>query len=169
VSDEVVIRTARPADLPDLQRVYRESSLSNVDDRENLLTHPEYLIFAGSGITSGRTTVALVDGRVVGFASVVESDVKQLELEDLFVDPGWQRRGIARRLVADLVQTAHRNGFRTIVVTGNAHAKAFYLAVGFVEFGEEATQFGPAPRFRLDTTSSAADLLTEPSGPAEAV
>lgn len=157
MSDEVVIRRARPADLPELQRIYRESSLSNAGDRDDLLTHPEYLIFAGSGIASGRTTVALVDDRLVGFASVVESDVKQLELEDLFVDPEWQRRGIARRLVADVVQTACRSGFRTLVVTGNPYAKAFYLAVGFVEFGEEATQFGTAPRFRLDTTSVAAD------------
>jgi len=151
MSEGVVIRTARPTDLPDLQRVYREASLSNAGDRDNLLTHPEFLVFAGSGVAAGRTTAAVVDDRLVGFASVAESDTGQLELEDLFVDPEWHRRGIARLLVAEVVRTARRNGFRTLVVTGNPDAKAFYLAAGFVEFGEEATHFGPAPRFRLDT------------------
>ena len=69
-----------------------------------LLGHPEHLLFAGSGVATGRTTVALVDGHLVGFASIADGGPMQLELEDLFVDPVWQRRGIARLLIADIAR-----------------------------------------------------------------
>ena len=70
------------------------------------------------------------------------------------MDPNWQRCGIARRLVADLVQTARAGGVGTLLVSGNPHAKAFYLSVGFVEFGTVVTELGSAPRLRMDLTSS---------------
>ena len=152
VPDTIVIRPAHASDVPDLQRVYRESSLSNIGDRDVLLEHPEHLLFSGLGVAAGRTTVALVDDHLVGFASIADGGPMQLELEDLFVDPAWQRRGIARHLIADVARIARRNAVRTLVVTGNPHARAFYLTVGFVQDGEVITEFGPAPRFRMDLT-----------------
>src|SRR5664280_1646357 len=53
-----MIRTALPADLPQLQRVYRASSLSNAGDAPHLLAHPEFLVFRGDGIAGGRTRLA---------------------------------------------------------------------------------------------------------------
>ena len=150
----VTIRTALPADVPELQRIFREASLSNVDDRDALLSHPQFLVFTGSGVAGGKTRVAIVDGSLVGFASIAGAESDSLELEDLFVEPNWRRRGIARRLVADLVQTAIAGGVSTLLVSGNLHAKAFYLSVGFVEFGTVVTELGSAPRFRKDLTSS---------------
>lgn len=150
MSVQVTVRTADADDVADLQRIYRQASLSNPGDREALLANPEHLVFAGSGVHDGRTRVAIANGQLVGFASTVAGESGQLELEDLFVDPSWQRRGVARHLVADVAQTAHVNGIRTVVVTGNPHARAFYLSVGFIEFDEAFTEFGPASRFRLD-------------------
>ena len=151
MSTAVSIRTAVPEDLPELQRVYRAASLGNPADRPLLLEHPEFLVFEGAAIADGGTRVAIIDGRVVGFATVIagvlESD---LELDDLFVDPDWQRRGVGRQLVADLATTARSRGVEAVLVTGNSHAKAFYLSMGFVEFSEAPTAFGAAPRFYLD-------------------
>ena len=154
MSLEVTIRTALPDDVPELRRVYLQASLSNVDDRDALLSHPEFLVFTGPGVADGKTRVAIVAGRLVGFASIATGKPDSLELEDLFVDPNWQRCGIARRLVADLVQTARAGGVGTLLVSGNPHAKAFYLSVGFVEFGAVVTELGSAPRLRMDLTSS---------------
>ena len=144
------MRTAVPEDLPELQRVFRVSSLSNAGDRDALLAHPEHLMFVGSGIAAGRTMVAQVDDRLVGFASTIEIDSDQAELEDLFVDPAWQRQGTARQLVGALVDNGRRRGLRTILVTGNPHALPFYLAVGFVVIGEQATELGTGTRLALD-------------------
>jgi ribosomal protein S18 acetylase RimI-like enzyme len=151
---EPVIRTAVAADLPELQRVFAAAALSNPGDAPLLLTHPEFLVFAGDGIADGRTRVAVTgrpdDSRVLGFATVVATEDGGLDLEDLFVDPNCRRRGIARRLIVDAVGTARAAGHRYLSVTGNPHALAFYHAVGFVEIGQTETELGAGPRLRLD-------------------
>jgi GNAT superfamily N-acetyltransferase len=154
--DEVIIRTAVEADLPELQRVFRAAALSNAGDAPGLLAHPEYLVFTGDGIAEGRTRVAVVVSggrdRLTGFATLIRGPDGQPDLEDLFVDPECRRRGIARRLIQDAAFTARRAGHHSITVTGNQHALGFYLAVGFVQIGHAETELGPAPRLRLDLT-----------------
>ena len=114
-----MIRLGTPADLTACSGVYRRASLSNAGDRDNLLAHPEYL--AGGAI----------------------------ELEDLFVDPDWRRRGIATALVGHIVDVLRARGVRCLEVTANPHAQGFYAAAGFVDCGVAETAFGPSPRKRL--------------------
>jgi GNAT superfamily N-acetyltransferase len=151
----LTIRTAVLADLPALRHVYRTASLSNAGDAPMLLARPEFLIFAGDGIAAGRTRVAATgphgDSQVVGFATLAAGE-NGPELEDLFVELGWRRRGIARRLVLDVATTVRQSGQRYLWVTGNPHASDFYLAVGFVETGRIATELGTGLRMRLDLT-----------------
>jgi len=148
------IRTAVAADLPALQQVYRAASLSNAGDAPMLLARPEFLVFAGDGIAAGRTLVALAgapgEEQVVGFATVASGQNDGLELEDLFVDPGWRRRGIARTLVRRIVETARGAGHRRLWVIGNPHALAFYVAAGFVQVDEISTVLGTGLRMVLD-------------------
>jgi hypothetical protein len=87
-----MIRLGKSADLPAAASVYRRASLSNTGDRENLLAHPEYLILGPEGLAEGRTHVAEEDGSVAGFATWAEA-AGTIELEDLFVDPAYMRRG----------------------------------------------------------------------------
>jgi GNAT superfamily N-acetyltransferase len=149
---DVRIRTALAGDLPALQRVFTAASLSNADDAPLLLANPQHLVFAGDGLAEGRTRVAVDPGdRVVGFATVVADERGDLELEDLFVDPPWQRRGLARRLVHDAVGRARESGHPVLMVTANPHALDFYRSVGFVEVGQVVTDLGAGPRMRLDT------------------
>jgi len=148
------IRTAVAADLPALRRVYREASLSNAGDAPMLLARPEFLVFAGEGIAEGRTLVALAgpagEGPVVGFATVAAGPDDGPELEDLFVDPGRRRRGIARHLVRRVADAARDAGHRRLWVTGNPHALDFYLAVGFVRVDRVTTELGAGLRMYLD-------------------
>jgi ribosomal protein S18 acetylase RimI-like enzyme len=146
-----LIRDAGTGDLTALRDVYRRSSLSNEGDRANLLAHPEVLEFAGDAVREERTRAAVADGQVVGFASWLTTG-DALEIEDLFVDPGWMRQGIGRALVLDLIAIARGRGTGQVEVTANQHALAFYQSVGFVSYAEEATRFGPALRLRLAVT-----------------
>jgi GNAT superfamily N-acetyltransferase len=152
----VTIRTAVPADLPELQRVYREASLSNAGDAPLLLARPDLLVFPGEGIARGATRVAVppghVRGPVLGFATVNETADGDPDLEDLFVDPRFRRRGIARLLVLDAALSVREAGHRWLWVTGNPHALAFYRAVGFVGAGPVATALGEGVRLRLDVS-----------------
>lgn len=142
------IRDATVDDLPALGDVYRRASLSNDGDRAVLLAHPEALDYTDEWVVRGLTRVAVVDGRVVGFATAMPHD-DHAELEDLFVAPEMMRRGIARALIADAVDRMRVAGVTRIEVTANEHAAGFYGAVGFVSVGVADTEFGPAPRRAL--------------------
>jgi GNAT superfamily N-acetyltransferase len=143
-----IIRLGVPADLPAASDVYRSASLSNAGDRDNLLAHPEYLVLGPEGLAEGRTYVAEEEGSLVGFATWLEAD-GLFELEDLFVDPGWRRRGIAAALVEHIAQVLRGRGVHRLEVTANPHAMGFYRAAGFVDCGAADTVFGLAPRMVL--------------------
>lgn len=143
-----MIRQGTPADLPAASDVYRSASLSNAGDRDNLLAHPEYLVLGPEGLAEGRTYVAEEEGALAGFATWIEAD-GIFELEDLFVDPGLMRRGIATALVNHIAQVLRAQGVERLEVTANHHAMGFYRAAGFIDCGVADTAFGTAPRMAL--------------------
>ena len=143
-----MIRLGTPADLPAATEVFRSASLSNAGDRDNMLAHPEYLVLGPEGLAEGRTYVAEADGSLVGFATWAEA-AGVTELEDLFVHPGWMRRGIATALVDRIAQVLRARGVDRLEVTANPDAMGFYRAAGFVDCGSAETRFGPAPRMAL--------------------
>ena len=143
-----MIRLGTSADLADAASVYRRVSLSNAGDRDNLLAHPEFLILGPEGLEEGRTHVAEQDGSLAGLATWAETaDI--MELEDLFVDPGYRRRGIATALVSRIAEVLRARGVERLEVTANPHALGFYRAAGFVDCGVAETDFGAAPRMVL--------------------
>lgn len=143
-----MIRLGTSADLAAARSVYRRASLSNEGDRPNLLAHPEYLILGPAGLAEGRTHVAEQDGTVVGFATWAEAD-GIFDLEDLFVDPDYRRRGLAAALVARTAEVLRARGVERLEVTANPHAMGFYRAAGFTDSGVAETEFGTAPRMVL--------------------
>jgi len=143
-----MIRLGTPADLAAAASVYRRASLSDASYRDNLLAHPEYLILGPEGLAEGRTHVAEEDGSVVGFATWAEAG-GTVELEDLFVDPGYMRRGIATALVRRIAEVVRARGVRRLEVTANPDALGFYRAAGFTDCGVAETDFGAAPRMVL--------------------
>jgi GNAT superfamily N-acetyltransferase len=140
VAVELLIRDSTPADLPALRRIFRRAALTNEGDREWIAAHPEEFGIDEANVLEGRTRVAVAEGRIVGFATLVGN-----ELEDLFTDPDWTRRGVATALVRDAATSVDR-----IDVTANTHARAFYEAAGFVLDGLRQTSGGPAHRMHLD-------------------
>ncbi len=148
-SSALRLRDATVDDVPALAGVYRRSSLHDAAYRDALLASPDALVFSGDGAREGRTRVALVDASLVGFASLGEERGDEIELDDLFVDPGATRGGVGRRLVGDLARAASACGFARITVITNPHALEFYTRVGFVRDGDADTRFGPAPRMAL--------------------
>jgi GNAT superfamily N-acetyltransferase len=149
----VAIRTATVDDLERLGEIRRRASWSNQGDRDLLRAHPEYLDFDGAYVVGGRTRLAaLDDGTIVGFVTTIPTG-DAFELEDLFVDPDFMRRGVATALVLDMLAVARASGITRIDVTANPHALAFYESVGFADNGVAQTEGGPAARLRLDVVS----------------
>jgi GNAT superfamily N-acetyltransferase len=148
VDTSQVIRPGVLADLAAVRDVYRRASLSNAGDRANLLAHPEHLVLGPEGLNEGRTLVAEQDGSVVGFATWADAD-GVTELEDLFVDPDWTRRGMATALVNGIAEVIRGRGVERLEVTANPHAMGFYTAIGFFPCGVANTEFDHAPRMVL--------------------
>ena len=142
---EFRIRAGSPTDFPVVTEIYRRASLHNTGDVAALLAHPEGLILSDDGLVAGRTRVATHAGRIVGFATLQQVG-GVAELEDLFVDPDWMRRGVGRLLVLDAVAMARRGNVARIEVTANPHALAFYENVGFVGDGRVETALGHGVR-----------------------
>jgi GNAT superfamily N-acetyltransferase len=144
--------TIRPVDAGDaaaMADVFRRASLANDGDRAALLAHPEVLEIEADALAGSTVAADDTDGTVIGFIRLVYGD-GTAELEDLFVDPGWMRRGVATALVRHEADVARRAGITRVDLTANLHALAFYESVGFVRDGDEQTRFGPAARMRLD-------------------
>jgi RimJ/RimL family protein N-acetyltransferase/ribosomal protein S18 acetylase RimI-like enzyme len=150
-----MIRLGTTADLAAASGVYRRASLSNAGDRDNILAHPEYLILGPEGLAEGRTYVAEQDGTLAGFATWAEAagtlgTTGIMELEDLFVDPDYMRRGIAMALVDRIAEVLRARGAERLEVTANPHAMGFYRAAGFTDCGVVETVLrARAPRMVL--------------------
>ena len=142
-----MIRDATSSDQPGVQSVFERASLSNPGDRAILEAHPLALVHAATDDPTARCRVAVDDrtGTVVGFVTTTRAG-DALELVDLFVDPSWMRRGIARSLIDDVEHHAQAAGVERIGVDGNPHAVAFYEAVGFSIEATVHTEFGPGLR-----------------------
>lgn len=145
-SPNLIIRSAASDDADMLREIFRSASLAAEGDRDLAAAHPEWLVWDDSMLPFAR--VAVVDGQIASFACAYPTG-GFLELEDLFTAPAWMRQGIASALIADIAQRG-----MTIEVTANEHALGFYEAAGFVSIGITGTPGGPAPRMRLEVTST---------------
>jgi GNAT superfamily N-acetyltransferase len=143
------IRSAEPHERAALDDLHKRSSFVWAGDRANLEAHPDALGVAPEAIAARRVRVAVGErGEVLGFAVVVPAGDDVCDLDDLFVDPDWMRRGIGRALVEDAAARAVTTGCRSMTVVADPRNFPFYESVGF-EPGEAAsTRFGPAVRMR---------------------
>lgn len=141
---DISIRAAAASDLAALREIFGRAAVSNSADRLALQARPDLLIFDEAALLDGRIRVAIgPDVHAVGFAStVIRGEVA--ELDALFVDPAWTRRGIGRRLVEDAIALARHWDITRIEVTANPAAVAFYAGLGFVCDGTVETELGQA-------------------------
>ena len=120
--------------------------MSNEGDLELFVLHPELLEWSNhEALLEGRIRVAVTGEQVVGFSTLLLTERAAI-VDDLFVHPGWQQRGVGRALVEDMSVTARRAGRGSIEVDANPHAQTFYRSVGFVPVGKVAVEYGTGLR-----------------------
>jgi GNAT superfamily N-acetyltransferase len=132
------IRRARPGDEAELTAMIHE--LAEFERAGQHCT-----------VTERQLRAALFDDQPKVYAHIAEVDgeaaaaalwfynfstwdgVAGIYLEDLFVRPGFRRRGLARKLLAELARECVANGYSRLswaVLDWNANAIALYDAVG---------------------------------------
>jgi ribosomal protein S18 acetylase RimI-like enzyme len=140
---EILIRQATAADAEGVRKIVllalRETNAqdypSSVIDRL-VLTLPDKV---ASNLETWCAFVAIVNGQVVGTGSLNGQTVSSV-----YVHPGYQRRGIATKLMDAVEDTANAQSQRMLSVQSSVTAKAFYARRGFKIvregfFGEEPT------------------------------
>lgn len=96
-------------------------------------------------IPAGRTTVAIVDNRVVGFIAV-SMDADGGWIDQLYVHPTWVGRGIGTALL-DLARRQLSTPLRLYTFQVNRRARRFYERRGFrpVAFGDGSSNEEKCP------------------------
>ena len=138
----------RPGQFEDrhlLEDLQRRASLALDDYREALLAHPDAIELPAGQIERGEVIIAELDGRIAGFAVVLD-DRSRAELDGLFVEPDLWRRGIGSALIEAAAHEACGRGLSELTVVANPAAEASYVRCGFVVEGVTDTRFGPALR-----------------------
>lgn len=141
---ELTIRMARPEEREVLEALQRRASLALGEYNEQLEAEPDAVHLPLEQIERGEVIVAELDDRLAGFAAVIIDD-DVAELDGLFVDPSYWRKGIGSALVDVAVHEARRQGLAMMVIA-NPSAREFYEKCGFAVEGEAETRFGPALR-----------------------
>ncbi len=148
----------RPPNLLAMIRAYDETDQSGVLDvwyRASLVAHPflsaEFLarerhLIAEEYLPQSETSVYELDGRVVGFVSMVGNEVG-----GIFVDPELHRRGIGRELLDHVF--ASRSAMELGVFAKNELARSFYQAYGFEVVGRRVEEDSGEPELRLRISS----------------
>jgi ribosomal-protein-alanine N-acetyltransferase len=120
---------ARPASGADLALIAQIQAASPEASQWDV---PEYLKY--------ELLVALCDGRVAGFAVARRLAESEAELLNLAVDPAFRRRGIGRRLLAEV--TSNLRGTLWLEVReSNVTARKFYKSLGFCEAGRRPSYY----------------------------
>src|SRR6516165_4242228 len=71
--------------------------------------------------------IAIVDGQIVGMAEIEPDGF----IDDFYVHPRWQHKGIGKALLATLEGEATKAGVRTIFADVSVTAQRFFLSRGF--------------------------------------
>ena len=87
-------------------------------------------------VPAGRTTVAVAEGRVIGFLTV-SSEAGVGWIDQLYLHPGWVGRGIGTRLL-EYARRRVPGPLRLYTFQGNERARRFYESRGFtaIAFGD---------------------------------
>ena len=139
------LRLARIEELVELEDLQRRASLALDEYREALLAHPDAIALPFEYIERGQVVVAEIDGRIAGFAVVLD-DEGTAELDGLFVEPELWRQGVGSALLEEAVHQARSRGLSLMTVVANPGARDFYERCGFTVEGSAETRFGPALR-----------------------
>jgi GNAT superfamily N-acetyltransferase len=133
-----VIRLATPLDVPVLLELVRELAVYEREPDAVVATEADLheALFGDDAVASCH--VALLDGRVVGFALWYRTfstwqGKPGLWLEDLFVRPEARGTGLGKALLVELARTAVARGwarFEWWVLDWNTSAQGFYRSLG---------------------------------------
>lgn len=126
----MTIREAHTHDIPQLQ-VVRNSVTENTLSDPSLATDDDYRDYL---TRRGKGWVCEVNEKIIGFAI---ADLEAKNIWALFITPGYERRGIGRKLHETLLNWYFSQTQDTVWLSTSPHTRAemFYRKAGWTETG----------------------------------
>lgn len=142
---EPLIRDAVGADAPALMRIYNREVLettATLDAEPRSLEDQTRWLEERSG--GHAVIVAEIDGAVAGFASLssfkARAAYRPTVENSVYVDPDYQRRGLGRLLMQEIIDRARLHGFHSMIARiaeGNPGSIALHESFGYHVVGVE--------------------------------
>jgi phosphinothricin acetyltransferase len=138
------IRAATADDLPEITRIYNHyvprSTCTYQEQPDTITARRHWFDRHGE---RHPIVVAMLEGKLVGWGSLSPFHSRtafRFTVEDsVYIDQAYQRRGIGRALLADLVRRAHEIGHHAIIAAIDAEqtpSLRLHEAAGFIRVGE---------------------------------
>ncbi|WP_367253578.1 GNAT family N-acetyltransferase [uncultured Phenylobacterium sp.] len=129
----VTVRAARAEEAEALTELAMRAKASWGYDAAFMAACRAELTVTPERIVAWRVWVAEADGEVAGMVAL--SLDGGAEVEDFFVEPAFQGRGVGRALMATLVQACRAAGATTLTVDADPNAEGIYTRLGFRTVG----------------------------------
>jgi GNAT superfamily N-acetyltransferase len=136
------VRTARPEDAAALTELALRAKASWGYSAEFMAASRLELTVTPERMAAWDFWVAEVAGELAGMIALSQEHGRAA-IEDFFVDPRFQKRGVGAALMAVLLATCRERGVGALDVDADPHAEPIYARFGFRTVG--ATPSGSIP------------------------
>ena len=152
----IAVRRARADEAAALTELVVRAKASWGYDAAFMAACRDELTVTPARIEAWSVWVAEADGQLAGMITL--SLDGGAEVEDFFVEPRFQGRGVGAALMAELLTACRAAGATALEVDADPNAEPIYARLGFETFGRSPSGSIPGrwlPRMRLSIASNA--------------
>ncbi|QDU08688.1 GNAT family N-acetyltransferase [Gimesia aquarii] len=124
------IRRAQPQECTTISALGIRSKSHWNYSSQMMATFRSELTLLAEDIQKRRVYVVTIDNTIVGYYSLREIDSKAIELEHLFVDPDYLKRGYGSQMFHHAMEVIKSKGFSRLVIQSDPNASGFYEKLG---------------------------------------
>jgi GNAT superfamily N-acetyltransferase len=150
MSKAITVRQARAEEAAALTELAMRAKASWGYDDAFMAACRDELTLTPEKITAWQVWVAEAGGEIAGMIALSLAD--GAEVEDFFVEPAFQGRGVGAALMAELLAAARAAGATVLEVDADPNAEAIYAKLGFETFTRSPSGSIPGrwlPRMRM--------------------
>jgi GNAT superfamily N-acetyltransferase len=151
MASPIHVRPARPAEAAALTDLALRAKASWGYGAAFMAACRAELTVTPEKLAAWRVWAAELEGRLAGMIAL-RAEGAEAELEDFFVEPDLQGRGVGAALMARFLAACREQGIARIGVDADPNAEAIYARFGFVTVGRSPSGSIPGrflPRMRL--------------------
>jgi GNAT superfamily N-acetyltransferase len=139
-----LIRQATPTDIPEILRhrrgMYEAMGYTDANALSSMQSTCEPYLMAALADGSFRGWLALVGERVVAGGAVLinpwpshpyDLECRRATILNVYVDPEFRRKGIARQLMRTMIDWCRKEGFAAVYLHASNHGRALYETLSF--------------------------------------